>query len=98
MQRKPAAGLIFHSDRSIEYGAYGYRTQACRTRDRPEHELAETDERQRVHGILFLLNEDRRDPRGRVQGGEHFVGFDQRLSSTLQPLSSALRAGLPIAY
>ena len=41
MRRKPAAGLIFHSDRGIEYGAYGYRA-AGRTRDRPEHESSET--------------------------------------------------------
>jgi putative transposase len=27
MRRRPKAGLIFHSDRGIEYGAYGYRAR-----------------------------------------------------------------------
>jgi hypothetical protein len=51
-RRRPEPGLIFHTDRGIEYGAFDYHCTAP-PRHHAKHEPSRPGERQRPHGVVL---------------------------------------------
>lgn len=95
LRGRPAPGLIFHSDRGVEFSGYPFRARLAalgitQTMKRPR-EI-------RFHRIFLPHPEGRCHPRPRLRQRARLARGDQPLHSSLQPHANPFRTGLPLAH
>ena len=95
--RRPRPGVIFHTDRGIEYAAYAFRWPISRAWLRAKHESARRDRRQRPHGVVLPLAEDRRRPWVQLRDRWSTRSAAPKLHPVLQPGALALGLGVLLA-
>ena len=89
--RRPRSGVIFHSDRGVEYARLCLPRSAGGARLRPEHEPAARDHGQRAHGVVLSLDEERHGPWRHVHHGGPAGAAPTPLHPVLQRGAAPLR-------
>jgi transposase InsO family protein len=96
-RRKVPAGLIFHSDRGVEYSNYAFRARLAAL-DHSEHETSQRDRRQCFHRVLLPLDEGRSDPCPRLPARSRSARGRCSLYPSLQSHATPLVVGLSLAH